>query len=201
MSDPPLARLSGFDPGRLVGDREQAGSGNLNKKSGELMNLNDIRQLFDYTEYANHLALTTAARLTDEQLRQDVKISHGSILGTLAHMGGAEWIWLSRWQGVSPSEIWTSETFADLAALRQRWQEIEAERRAILEGLTMDELHSELSYRNLKGEPFSLPLIQQMQHVVNHATLHRGQVVGMIRQLGIVPPAVDLLYYLLAQKK
>jgi uncharacterized damage-inducible protein DinB len=165
------------------------------------MNLDDIRQLFDYTEYANHLALTAAEKLTDEQLRQDVKISHGSILGTLAHMAGAEWIWLSRWQGVSPSELWTSETFADLAALGERWREIEADRRAILEGLTMDELHSELSYRNLKGEPFSLPLIQQMQHVVNHATLHRGQVVGLIRQLGVAPPAVDLLFYLLAQKK
>ena len=165
------------------------------------MNINDIRQLFDYTEYANHLVLDAAEKLTDEQLRQDVKISHGSIFGTLAHMAGAEWVWLSRWQGVSPSEIWNGATFADLAALRTRWQEIEGERRQILEGMTTDELHRELSYRNVKGDPFTLPLVQQMQHVVNHATLHRGQVVGMIRQLGIAPPAVDLLFYLLAQKK
>jgi hypothetical protein len=27
-------------------------------------------------------------------------------------------------------------------------------------------------------------LVDQMQHVANHATMHRGQVVGMIRQLG-----------------
>ncbi|HMV84087.1 MAG TPA: DinB family protein [Blastocatellia bacterium] len=165
------------------------------------MNINDIRQLFDYTDYANHLVLDAAEKLTDEQLRQNVNISHGSIFGTLAHMAGAEWVWLSRWQGVSPSEIWTSGTFADLAALRARWQEIEGERRQILEGLTTDELHRELSYRNIKGDAFTLPLVQQMQHVVNHATLHRGQVVGMIRQLGIAPPAVDLLFYLLAQKK
>lgn len=165
------------------------------------MNLNDIRQLFDYTECANHLALDAAEKLTDEQLRQDVKISHGSILGTLAHMAGAEWVWLSRWQGTSPSEIWNDKTFADLAALRARWQQIETERRALLEGLTMDALHADLSYRNIKGDAFSLPLVAQMQHVVNHATLHRGQIVGMIRQLGIAPPAVDLLYYLLAQKK
>ena len=31
----------------------------------------------------------------------------------------------------------------------------------------------------------------------HHATLHRGQVVGMIRQLGIVPPTTDLLSYLM----
>jgi uncharacterized damage-inducible protein DinB len=35
-----------------------------------------------------------------------------------------------------------------------------------------------------------------MQHVANHATLHRGQVVGMIRQLGIAPPSTDMLFYL-----
>ena len=165
------------------------------------MNLNDIRALFDYTDYANALALDAAEKLTDEQLRHDFKISHRSILGTLAHMAGAEWVWLSRWQGTSPSEIWNDKTFADLSALRARWTEIEAGRRGMLEGLTMDALHAELSYRNIKGEPFTLPLVAQMQHVVNHATLHRGQVVGMIRQLGIAPPAVDLLYYLLAQKK
>lgn len=165
------------------------------------MNLNDIRQLFDYTDHANHLVLDAAETLTDEQLRQDVKISHGSIFGTLAHMTGAEWVWLSRWQGVSPSEIWNDKTFADLAALRARWQQIETERKALLDNLTMDALHAELGYRNIKGEAFSLPLVVQMQHVVNHATLHRGQVVGMIRQLGIAPPAVDLLFYLLAKKK
>jgi len=165
------------------------------------MNLNDVRHLFDYTDYANALALDAAEKLTDEQLRHDFKISHGSILGTLAHMAGAEWVWLSRWQGTSPSEIWNEKTFADLAALRARWRQIESERRVLLESLTMDVLHANLSYRNIKGDAFILPLIAQMQHVVNHATLHRGQVVGMIRQHGIAPPAVDLLYYLLAQKK
>ena len=154
------------------------------------MNLNDIRRLFDYTEYANGLALDAAESLTEEQRRHDFKISHGSIHGTLVHMAGAEWIW----------RIWTADDFADVAALRSRWREIEAGRRQLLENLTEESLRQDLSYKNIKGEPFTLPLAEQMQHVVNHATLHRGQVVGMIRQLGLQPPAVDLLYYLIAQK-
>jgi uncharacterized damage-inducible protein DinB len=40
-----------------------------------------------------------------------------------------------------------------------------------------------------------------MQHVVNHATLHRGQVVGMIRQLGVAPPSTDLLFYLMETRQ
>jgi uncharacterized damage-inducible protein DinB len=66
--------------------------------------------------------------------------------------------------------------------------------------LTEERLREDLSYKNIKGEPFTLPLVEQMQHVVNHATLHRGQVVGMIRQLGLQPPIVDLLYYFIARK-
>lgn len=165
------------------------------------MNLNDIRHLFDYTEYANHLVLDAAEKLTDQQLRHDVKISHGSIFGTLVHMAAAEWIWLARWQGESPAGLWKEDAFADLKTLRAEWQKIEADRKALLDGLTMDALHADLSYKNTKGELASLPLVALIQHVVNHATLHRGQVVGMIRQLGIAPPAVDLLFYLLAQKK
>jgi uncharacterized damage-inducible protein DinB len=165
------------------------------------MNLNDVRSLFDYTEYANRLALDAADQLTEEQRRHDFKISHGSIHGTLAHMAGAEWIWMERWRGVSHSYIWKADDFADLSTLRARWQELENDRRQLLESLSEEGLHRQLSYKNLKGEPFTLPLAQQIQHVVNHATLHRGQVVGMIRQLGVQPPAVDFLYYLITQGK
>jgi len=164
------------------------------------MNLKDIRRLFDYTEYANRLALDAAEKLTEEQRRYDFKISHGSIHGTLVHMAGAEWVWLERWKGVSHSRIWAPDDFAGVPALRARWREIENERRQLLESLTEERLRQDLSYKNLKGEQFTLPLAEQMQHVVNHATLHRGQVVGMIRQLGVQPPAVDLLYYLISQK-
>lgn len=162
------------------------------------MNIQDISQLFAYTEWANRLTLDAAERLTDEQRHHDFKISHGSLHGTLTHMAGAEWIWLERWHGTSPTRGWHGADFADLAALRARWQEIEVARRTLLDELSEDALARALSYRNLKGEPFTLPLGAQMQHVVNHATLHRGQVVGMMRQLGVAPPAVDLLFFLIA---
>jgi uncharacterized damage-inducible protein DinB len=165
------------------------------------MNIDDIRKLFTYTEWANHLVLDAAERLSEEEQKRDFKISHGSIHGTLAHMAGAEWIWLERWRGTSPPRIWTAEDFADLPAIRALWRQIEEDRQTLLDSLSEEDMGRELSYRNLKGEPFALPLVAQMQHVVNHSTQHRGQVVGMIRQLGVQPPAVDLLYYLIQGKR
>ena len=164
------------------------------------MNISDIRQLFDYTEWANQLAMDAAAKLPDEDLRRDVGISHKSIFGTLLHMAGAEWIWLERWHGRSPSKAvawsqWTVETCADLTTLTERWRNVIDERARFLSGLAEEQLEAELAFKLLSGDPSSMRLVHQMQHIVNHSTMHRGQVVGMIRQLGIDPPATDLLFY------
>lgn len=165
------------------------------------MNLQDIKRLFDYTEWANELSMAAAAALSDEHLRRDFGISHKSILGTLTHTAGAEWIWLERWHGRSPTKaeawpLWTPEACADIATLKERWSEVADRRAQLLSSIDEDKLAAELPFKLLSGDPSSMPLIDQMQHVVNHSTMHRGQVVGMIRQLGIEPPSTDLLFFL-----
>lgn len=165
------------------------------------MNLLDIRHLFDYTEWANDLALNAAASLSDENLRHDFGISHKSIFGTLVHMAGAEWIWWERWNGRSPAKdeawsLWSTDACANLATLQDRWQGLIDGRTRFISQLDEERLSAELPFKLLSGDPNSMRLVDQMQHVVNHATMHRGQVVGMIRQLGFEPPATDLLFYL-----
>ena len=165
------------------------------------MNLADIQRLFAYTEWANALAVEAAANLPDEELRRDQRISHGSILGTLLHMAGVEWIWLERWQGRSPAKAegwaqWTTESCPDLTVLRERWQVVVDRRAEFLAQLNEEQFVAELPFKLLSGDPNSMRLVDQMQHVANHATLHRGQVVGMIRQLGIDPPSTDMFFFL-----
>jgi uncharacterized damage-inducible protein DinB len=165
------------------------------------MNLADIKRQFDYMEWANDLAMEAAAKLPDESLRRETGISHGSIFGTLLHMAGAEWIWLERWHGHSPGKAeawasWTSEACADLPTLKGRWHAVADRRARFVSELDEDRLAAELHFKLLSGDASSMPLVDQMQHVVNHATLHRGQIVGMIRQLGLDPPSTDLLFYL-----
>ena len=165
------------------------------------MDLNDINQLFKYTEWANGLAMDAAVKLSDDKLREDVCISHRSIFETLLHMAGAEWIWLERWNGRSPAKDeawsqWTTKSCSDLSVLADRWGGLVDRRWKYLAELDEKTLLSELHFELLSGNPSSMRLVDQMQHVANHATMHRGQVVGMIRQLGVEPPATDLLFYL-----
>ncbi|HEY6246776.1 MAG TPA: DinB family protein [Pyrinomonadaceae bacterium] len=164
------------------------------------MDLIDIKHLFDYTEWANELAMDAAGKLPNDQLRRDFSISHKSIFGTLLHMAGAEWIWLERWNGRSPAKAeawsqWTTESCADLPTLKERWNGVVHNRKRYVSQLADSSLADELAFKLLSGDPSSMRLVNQMQHVVNHSTMHRGQVVGMIRQLGIDPPSTDLLFY------
>src|SRR5215213_3620736 len=165
------------------------------------MNLSDIQGLFSYTEWANDLAMEAAAKLPNESLCREFGISHNSIFGTLLHMAGAEWLWLERWSGRSPRKAeawarWTVQSCADLPTLAERWIEVANHRAQYVSHLDESTLTAELPFKLLTGDPSSMPLVNQMQHVVNHSTMHRGQVVGMIRQLGLEPPATDLLFYL-----
>src|SRR6185437_8220373 len=112
-----------------------------------------------------------------------------------AHMLGADWAWLSRWQGHSPSALPESWDLSTFDALRARWAEVERDQEAFIAGLTDDALRRPLAYRNWAGESCEEPLWQILRHVVNHATYHRGQVVTMLRQLGATAPSTDLIKF------
>ena len=51
-------------------------------------------------------------------------------------------------------------------------------------------------YQNFKGEQFKQPLHQMLLHLFNHGTYHRGQIVNMLRQLGVDKiPQIDFIVW------
>lgn len=154
-----------------------------------------LGRLWDYTVWANHRVLRGVATLPVEAFKRDLRSSHGGVRGTLAHMLFAEWIWLERFKGVSPTEVLDEGEFADVVALRDRWSVIEEHRASWWKALPEDGVSRKLKYKNLKGEAFEARLWELVQHVVNHSSYHRGQVITMLRQLDAKAPATDLVVY------
>jgi uncharacterized damage-inducible protein DinB len=64
-----------------------------------------------------------------------------------------------------------------------------------IHNLADESLDKMITYINLKGETWTYPLWQMLQHLVNHSTYHRGQVTTMLRQLGAEPAATDFLLF------
>ena len=159
------------------------------------MDLPTIRTLYRYNSWANERALNAASRVPPADFTRDLKSSYRSIRDTLTHIVWAEWIWLQRWNGVSPTVVFSPDDFPSTTILRERFQAVAAERFALLDRLNAEQLRQVVAYTNLKGETWRYPLWEQLYHVVNHSTYHRGQIASMLRQVRAVPEAVDFLEY------
>jgi uncharacterized damage-inducible protein DinB len=165
------------------------------------MTLQDIRTLFEFDQWATERILDIVAELPEDQYARNMNSSHGGVRGTLVHYYGAEWIWLERWKGSSPTTSIKEEDIATFPAIRNKWSALRREIEEFLLSLTDEKLQSSLAYKDLKGNQYTQPLWQQMQHLINHSTYHRGQVVTMLRQLGVKPVATDLIAYYRLQSK
>lgn len=159
-----------------------------------------IRTLYAYNTWANQRILDTAARASPDQLHDRLGASFDSIHDTLVHLVGSQWIWLSRWQGTSPTSVLNSADFADLAAVRERWAEIEQETQAFVATLDGASLARTVNYRTTGGKAKACLLWQLMLHQVNHATQHRSEIAMVLTQLGYSPGWLDLIKYLDDQK-
>jgi len=160
------------------------------------MNKNDVQYLYEYNRWANARVLDAVSKLTPEQFARDLQSSHRSVRDTLAHILAAEWIWLERWKGVSPNALFDPADFPTVESVRRRLSAVESECAEFIDGLTDESLGEAITYTNTKGEQWTYPLLQMLQHVANHSTYHRGQVVTMLRQLGAEVNPVDLLVFM-----
>jgi len=160
------------------------------------MELPGIHNLYAYNRWANDRILSVAGSLSEEELRRDLGGSFGSLWGTLVHIFGVEWLYPQRWNGVSPSALPAPEQFGDLAALRAFWDKVRADQQRFIDQLNEQRLHQLVEYVSLGGGKFSYPLVDQMRHLVNHSTYHRGQVTLQLRLLDQQPMATDYLLYL-----
>jgi uncharacterized damage-inducible protein DinB len=151
------------------------------------MTLQDLRTLLDYHYWARDRMFEALEPLSAEQVNRDMGNSFKSIRDTVTHFYAAEWAWYSRWQGTSPDKLLPADMFPDLAAVRLAWVDLEAKIRAYLEDLGEANVTKVIEYKLLSGQPGASPFWQMLQHVVNHASYHRGQVTTMLRQLGAQP--------------
>ena len=166
------------------------------------MNLQDLQTMVDYHYWARDRLLDAVEALSPEQYNHDLGSSFKSIRETLTHIYAAEWAWHSRWLGTSPTALLPADRFPDLASLRGAWVELEGKMRAFANGLGEQGVTRVIEYTLLTGQPGAMPVWQMVQHVVNHASYHRGQVTTMLRQQGAQPAkSLDMIAFYRAQQQ
>lgn len=158
------------------------------------------QMLVEYARYnlwANENLITLFQTVDDALISQHVESSFPSIRNTLLHIWDAEFLWLERLNGHSPSDF-PSKSF-------------EGTNEAVFEGLLKTSA-ALVQFVEEKPAPFftdkcTFLLIslqteitevvrEMILHTINHSTFHRGQLITMCRQLHITPiPRTDYIIY------
>jgi len=158
------------------------------------MNSTEALTHIRYTGWASRRLLDAAKAVDPADLTKSLGVSHGSILGTLAHTYFGDTVWYRRIvdPGIpmpNPKEI---PEFDDLDA---RWRELLGKWESWVALRSEEDLEKPVTYTLADGTTSQQRLKELLLHLVNHGTLHRGQVMGMLRQVGVKPPATDLIFY------
>ena len=90
--------------------------------------------------------------------------------------------------------------FTTVAELKSFADSIEQERQEFLSALSDATLHAPLNFKDMAGNPYSESLVQLLQHVVNHGTYHRGQVITLLRQVDGETVALDMVFFFREQR-
>ncbi|MFZ1206350.1 MAG: DinB family protein [Candidatus Acidiferrales bacterium] len=160
------------------------------------MDTNDFRLLYDFNAWANGHTLDACAALDAERFLRDLGSSFGSVRDTLAHIYGAEWIWHERWLGRVPTAgLPKAADFPDFDSIRKRLTEMDATLVDYVAALKPEDLGRVVEFKTMTSGVISAPLAHFLQHLANHGTYHRGQVVTLLRQLGAKATGTDLLRF------
>src|SRR5688500_20409271 len=128
-----------------------------------MLTRDDAARLIEYMIWANHRAMRAAATLSNDDFKRDLGSSHGGVRGPPVHTMGAEWIWLERFKGLSPTRPLDEAEFADVLALRERWTVIEEHRASWLASLKEGALAESIHDTTLDRRSFDAPLWQLIQ--------------------------------------
>jgi uncharacterized damage-inducible protein DinB len=158
------------------------------------MTLQEAKTLHAYNSWATNHVFDVLATMPTDKYMQDMKGSHGSIHTTLVHMVGAEKVWLERFQDAAQPFL-SENPPASLAELKVVWEKVGYDTAKWLGMMTDKKLGETFTMKTAQGDTFTHVFWQAFQHVVNHSSYHRGQVITMMRQLGVKPVSTDLIRF------
>lgn len=146
--------------------------------------LGRFRSLFAYDAWANREALASLREAGSPPPRS---------LQIMAHILGAEFVWLDRLhEQKSSTPVWPEFSLDDCAAkiaeLTERWKNY-------LNAQSPDGLQQPVGYTNSKGESWSNRPEDILTHVVMHSAYHRGQIATALGGAGHKAAYTDFIHW------
>lgn len=155
-----------------------------------------LHQFANYNCWANQKIFDCINTCSGNEVNQEINSSFTSIYKTIQHMWLAEDIWWQRLKLVEQLDLSVEKFDGSFAELLKNYTQRSATIAAWVDNATEVQLAHVFAFQNTKKEQFKQPVYEVLLHVFNHGTYHRGQLVTMLRQLGVekIPPTDFTIY-------
>jgi uncharacterized damage-inducible protein DinB len=144
-----------------------------------------LQQFATYHTWANDRVIDFITRLPPQLFDEKVRSSFTSLRQTVLHLCEAEYIW---WQRVQKAENPVSpakDNDLQVKYILDRWKQQSRLWQQWVSDAQDEDLLRILPYMNSRKERFEQPVYEVVLQVSNHGTYHRGQVITILRQLGL----------------
>ena len=144
------------------------------------------------TKYANYNLWANTkvcneflSKLDETKLQQEIPSSFSSLRKTVYHIWDAEVIWLHRLTGGTQTALPIQHEPMTFLVFKERFLK---NSKTLADFVSSKEEHyfsQTLSYKNSQGKEFTNTISDIIHHVMNHGTFHRGQIITMLRSIGV----------------
>ena len=144
-----------------------------------------LLKLTQYNLWANSLISDWLIKCGEANADVICESSFSTLRKTVYHIYDAEYVWFFRLNHQDIAYWPPSRDFN--YKLKEFAKILKAQSQVLIDltaTLSENQLHEEISYANIKGDIFSNSITDIIQHVVNHGTYHRGQLITMMRSSG-----------------
>ncbi|MEQ8524694.1 DinB family protein [Gracilimonas sp.] len=159
------------------------------------MNVNDIRNLYEYHYWSNEKIFKEVAKLTNQEFTQSIAGGHSSIRNTLVHLLSAEWGWLDRCGGYKRGPSLKADDYPIFKPLLDDWNMVKEHMYTFLSQLDDKKINNYAEYSGKESKTRSMPIGELLHHVIIHGVHHRGQLAILLRELGKPTESFDILFY------
>jgi uncharacterized damage-inducible protein DinB len=158
------------------------------------MDAQSLLPLVRFHAWANDRVLTTAANLSDDDLRRPDTLDRGSAFDTLRHLADVDWSWREFCAGNDVGETYAWDhgfVLDDVATIHAFCRDEDRRLRTYAESLDDAAMAEPLALSDQPGDTIPRWLI--LVHIVNHGTQHRSELAHFLTRCGHSPGDLDLL--------
>ncbi len=146
-----------------------------------------------YSRWAHKRLLDLIITIGPEQQHANISSSFNSLYKTVFHIWVAESLWLGR-LNQNPIKISGDPFNGKMEKLTESLEIVDQQWVDWFSSKEDFRLKEKIQYQNLAGQSFNQPYDLLLIHVFNHNTYHNGQLVTMLRALGVTQiPATDFI--------